>query len=298
MKTLIQKILSFFLCIIMIFTCSIPAMAAPNSQTVTTISESIELEHGTMYLEENSEYRIVYIMFNAGYISYSICYKNSPNIARTGHYFLNSSEPYAIANVNCNDIVSTLLDLDPDEIIDFSARPQTKTAILSEAAALECAANYAPGFQTPTATAKILGMVYSQGISVSIYEMVKGTATAKNVIKYYVGDTLASLASLVYGLSLSTIIDIVTNAFNGISDYVAQANGTLTYYHVDNSRTKIATIDGQTYYWAGWDMIYNVYSGDKGSFVNVYYNHSHSDYNNNLSYFAQKAIDSYNSYNG
>ena len=296
MKTLIKKTLSFFLCIIMVFTCSIPAMAAPNSQAVTTISESIELEYGTMYLEENSEYRIVYIMFDSGYISYSTCYKNSPNIAYTGHYSLNSSESYAVANVNCNDVVRTLLDLDPDKIIDFSTRPQTRTTILSESAALEFAANYGPGFQTPTPTAKILGMVYSQGISVSIYEIVKGIATAKNVIKYYAGDTLVSLASLIFGLNLTKIMNIVTNVFDGASDYVAQVNGTLTYYHVDNGRTKIATIDGQTYYWAGWDMIYSVYSGDKGSFVEVYYNHSHSDYNN-LSYFAQKAIDSYNSYN-
>ncbi len=50
----------------------------------------------------------------------------------------------------------------------------------------------------------------------------------------------------------------------------------------------------KTYYWAGWDRTYCVYSGDKATFTELTYNYAHTDYDYDNVYFGEKAIYSYN----
>jgi len=303
----------------MVLASSIPAMASTDERDLNireslenerpreeTISDSVELEHGTMYLEENSEYRIAYIVYNAGYITYSVAYKDNSGIAHTGSYYPNDFVESDVANntgysnvlndhVNTNNLVSLLLSLEPEESIDFSSRAQAKNNVLTPAAALQFARDHAPQWKTPVNSSQI-GSYRPGNITVNVYESVRGTARRDTIVNYYRNDTLISIAAFAFGFNLTKLINCVTNIFDGTRDYIAQVNGTLTYHTIDNSRTKIATINGTTYYWSAWDREYGVYAGDKRTSVEVIYNHMFSDYNNNVTYFGQKALEAYGSY--
>lgn len=298
MKINSRRVLSFFLCTIMVFASSMPAVASTNNirdpnireslenekPTEEIMSESVELEYGTMYLEEKSEYRIAYIIYNDGYITYSVCYKDNPSIAHMGSYypdyFLNTSNNDVLHDfVETNNVVSTLLSLEPEESIDFSARPHAKSnTIITTSDALEYARNYAPEWKTPINSNQI-GAYRPGNITVNVYESVNGRATRDTILNYYKNDTLASIASIAFGFNITKLMNVVSNVFDGTRDYIAERNGTLTYFTIDNSRTKTARINGDTYYWAGWDREYGVYSGDKKTAVEVAYNFAHSDYN-------------------
>lgn len=301
-----RKALLIFTCISLIFTTSVPAMATQNNmeyydsrEPLTTesdseenISESIELEHGTLYVEENTEFRIAYLIYNDGHMDYSICYKNNPGVAHTGYYYPNEDTAQYAAN---DDIVSTLLNMEPEKVVDFSARPQSRATVLTEEDAIRHASDWADGWMTPV-TLKNLGSYTSGGITATVYEAVNGHATEECVVNYYVNDTITSLVSIFFKFNTTKLLRVVSNVLNASGDYVAQKNGTLTYFTVDNTRTKTARINGKTNYWAGWDKFYGVYSGDKGTRVEPGYELAHSDYHQSVSYFGQKAIDNYKPY--
>ena len=315
MKTNIQRFFSLFLCAVMIFSSSISAMATTNNIKDSNIREplereivsdevltdSLELEHGTMYLEENSEYRIAYIVYEEGYISYSICYKDNLGVAHTGYYYPNEQKHNEVDEASDyieeafaaeENIVNILLNLDTEETIDFTSRLQTRATILTEEDALNFAANYASGWKTPV-NSRLIGQSGAHPVTVKLYEHVNGYCNLDNIVNYYINDTLVSIASIAFKFNLTKLKNVITNVFDGVRDYVAQKNGTLTYFTIDNTRTKTARINGDTYYWAGWDKEYCVYSGDKATKVEQTYNFAHSDYNESITYFAQKAYDNY-----
>lgn len=310
MKRKLNRLLSLALILTIIASFSTSALAVSDISTSdqvgskplteTVLRDTLILEHGTMYLEETSTYRIAYIIYNDGEISYSICYRDNPGVAHTGSYSIDNSDGYSIvtksvvsedSDAEIASIVDVLLELEPDEVIDFSSRPQPRSTILSEEDALEFAEDWAPGWETPV-TSNLLG-TYPGSLTVYVYESVQGDVTRDNIVYYYINDTLASIVSLVFGLNLTKVKNIVTNAYDLISGYIAQCNGTLTYFTIDNSRTKTARIFGSTYYWAGWDRTYAVYSGDKATFVEVTYNFAHSDYEESIAYFGEKALTNY-----
>lgn len=256
-----------------------------------------------MYLKENSEYRIVYIVFDEGYISYAICYKDNPKVSHTGHYYPNgqnllsdigASSGYLVEpDAESQSIVELLLTIEPEDTIDYGARAMTRAnTVTTEEAALEYAENYAPGWKTPV-NSRLIGSSGKYPVTVNLYEHVNGYCTEENIVNYYINGTLVSLASLFFKLNLTKIKNVVTNVFDGVSDYVAQKNGTLSYFEIDNTRTKTARIDGETWYWAGWDRTYCVYSGDKATKVEQTWDLAHSDYNEDISYFAEKAYYNY-----
>ena len=300
-----KKLFSIFLATVILFSSSVQVLAKNDevSQNDSFSSdhlmrESYALEHGTMFLEETADYRIVFIEYDYGSISYSICYKSNPGIAYTGKISMGDVETVEQRNKRISrgefpGYTNVLLSIDSDNVIDFASRSEPKATILTESAALAFASSYAPGWKTPVSS-KLIGTYYASGLTVSVRETVKGIATRDNIVNYYIGDTLVSLISVVFQLSLSKVIKVITNIYNAAGDYIAQKNGTLTYFTVDNTRTKVAKISGQIYYWAGWDRIYCVYSGDKKTFTELTYNMKHSDYDNSVSYFGEKAIYNYN----
>jgi len=275
--------------------------------TEDEMSERLELEHGTMYLEENSEYRIVYIIDDMGDIDYSICYKNNPGVAHTGTYSSNSVEadtvdeasPSNLARnfVNTdssnNNVIDTLLSLEPEDVVDFASRPQSRATIISTTDALNYAKIYAPGWKTPV-NSRLVGDYRPNNITVNVYESINGNIIRDNIFNYYVNDTLISIISVCFKFNMTKATNVITNGYNTVKDLVAQKNGTLTYFTIDNTRTKMAKINGTTYYWAGWDMNYAVYSGDKKTMVEKTRDFAHSDYNNSVSYFGDKALYNYN----
>lgn len=302
------------------FSVSIPILAASSyyeepifqkSLNVKTsdviLYDSCELEKGTMYLKETSVYRIVYIVFDDGHISYAICYKDNPKVSHTGYYypdrqnhltnaeasFVYSFEPDA----GSKSIVDLLLTLEPESTINFAARATTQATtrtntITTEAAALQFAEDHAPGWKTPV-NSRLIGRSGKYSVTVDLYEDINGYCTEKNVVNYYINDTLASLASLFFNLNLTKIKNVVTYVLRGTSDYVAQKNGTLSFFDIDNTGTKTARIEGKTWYWSGWDRTYYVYSGDKATKVERTSNLAHPDYNNDITYFAEKAYSNY-----
>lgn len=314
MKQNHKKLMSLLMCVIMMLTLSVPAFAnfyafdfadiqEPLESTKTEVLyDSCELDMGTMYLEENSEYRIVYIVFNAGYISYAVCYKDNPGVSHTGYYYPDGQNPgddlgtasiYSPeTNVEDAHIVELLLILEPENIVDFKSREAARAAILTEAEAVTFAESYAPGWKAPV-NSRLIGQSWEYPVTVSVYEHVNGCCTEQNILRYYANDTIVSIASVFLKLNATKIMNVVSNVFKAGFDYVAQQNGTLTYFEIDNTRTKTARIDGQTWYWAGWDRTYCVYSGDKATRVEIIWDVAHSDYDEGVSYYARKAYDSY-----
>lgn len=319
-----KKILSLSLALILVVALCVPALAVSNNYEEANLREplqseinagvlydSCELDKGIMYLKETSEYRIVYIVFDEGYISYAICYKDNPKVSHTGYYYPSEQKQFsqtgtsvdylAEPDAGSKSIVNVLLTLEPEKTIDFAARATPDVAriaaaqsntITTEEEALEYAADYAPGWKTPV-TSRLIGTSWAYPVTVNLYEHVNGYCTEESIVKYYAQDTLTSLASLIFKLNLTKIKNVVTNAFDGVSDYIAQVNGTLSYFEVDNTRTKTARIDGQTWYWAGWDRTYCVYSGDKATRVEQIWDLAHSDYDEGISYYAEKAYYNY-----
>lgn len=312
MKTNIQRVFSFFLCTVIIFSSIISAKANSNSITDPNIrepmekervkdeqlSDKLELDHGTIYLEENSEYRIAYIVYNEGYISYSICYKDNPGIAHTGYYYSNDQKPNEVSDYSekvfttDENIVDLLLNLDTEDTVNFVSRPQSRSTIITEEDALDFVANYASGWKTPV-NSNLIGESWKYPVTVKLYEHVNGYSNRDNIVNYYVKDTFVSILSVAFKFNITKLKNVITNVFDGARDYIAQENGTLTYFTIDNTRTKTARINGTTYYWAGWDREYCVYSGDKATKVEQTYNFAHSDYTNDINYFAQKAYYNY-----
>lgn len=299
----------------MVLSMNVPVLAADQlnesiyHQELSNVEESdvfydsYELDEGTMFVKENSEYRIAYIEYNNGDISYSVVYKSNPSVVHEGYY---NAEEYNLPNIysvepndsNC-DVVDQLLALEPESTIDFSSREvETPTVfantVLTEADALNCASQWATGWETPVSS-KWIGTSFAYPVTVAVYESVLGNCTEKSVVRYYIQDSLTSIVSLLFKLNITKVMNVVTNVFSLGKGYVAQKNGTLTYFEIDNSRTKIATIYGKTQYWSGWDRKYCVYSGDKSTKVEQIYNLCYWDYSNSISYFAQKAYDSYSS---
>lgn len=301
MKRLLAVVLSFA----MIFSLSVPAFAVSNDLTGIApvpsssliMRDTLVLDHGTMYLEETATYRIVFVVYDTGNVSYSVCYKNNPGVVHSGESSvidLDSNISFNVRSIDniFPDYADKLLELDVDETIDFASRPTPRNTVLTEDDAFDFVSKWGPGWKTPV-TSNLLGTYYGS-MTVKVYEHVNGTVTRDNIVNYYIGDTLSSIAALVFGLNLTKIKNIVTNGFNLIRGYIAQENGTLTYFTIDNTRTKTARINGQTYYWAGWDRNYCVYSGDKATFTEVIYNLAHSDYEYDNAYFGEKAIYNYN----
>lgn len=318
MKKNSQRILSFLLSGIMVFASATSVLARslnvenpnirePLEKPTEEMFESLELEYGTMYLEENSEYRIVYIIDDIGDIDYSICYKDDPGVAHTGSYSPNSKEadtvdeasPSNLARTvvkidsSADNVIDTILSLEPEKVVDFASRPQPRATIISTTDALNYAKNYAPGWKTPV-NSRLVGAYRPNNITVNVYESVNGTVKRDNIFYYYANDTLISIISVCFKFNLTKAKNVITNVYNGARDLVAQKNGTLTYFTIDNTRTKKATINGTTYYWASWDMNYAVYSGDKKTMVEKTWDFAHSDYNNSVSYFGGKALSNYN----
>ena len=316
MKRQNKRLVVLFLCAIMMFSLCTPAFASSNyseevnlqqpleSEASTDILyDSCELDKGTMYLKENSEYRIVYIVFDEGYISYAICYKDNPKVVHTGYYYPNEQQnrnmgtSFACSvepDAGSASIVEELLVLEPENTIDFAARATANNpTITTEEQALEYAEDYAPGWKTPVNSWLVGVSAKYDPVIVKLYEHISGTCTEENVVNYYVNDTLVSLAALFFKLNVTKIKNVVTNVFDGVSDYVAQKNGTLAYFELDNTRNKTARIDGKTWYFATWERTYCVYSGDKSTKVEQLWDWSHSDYNEDITYFADKAYSSY-----
>lgn len=278
------------LAIVMILTTGITVFAEnPESKTSHDVFfDSLDLGYGTIYLEENIEYRVAYIVYDGGRIQYSITYRDNPNVAHIGNYDISTR-----TQQTHDSIVNILLNLVPEEVVNFATRPQLRGSILTADDAIEFASNYATGWKNPV-NSKYLGSYSSSGLTAKIYESINADAEERCILHYYAQDTLVSIASAVRGLSLSKVMKVVTNILSSGGDLLAQYNGTLSYFDIDNTRTKTSGIDGKVYYFAGWDVTYDVYSGDKKTFVERTYNFQHSDYNYSNEYFGQKAIDSYN----
>lgn len=293
-----KKIFTILLTLAAIFVVPLQSFADSNTLEIRTanksldylIQDSLNLDHGVIYLEETYDYRIAFIVYDTGILSYSICYRNNPGVVLSGEKKISSISNYMSNNVF--DCIENLLKSDIDEVMDFSARPIILSTISTTSEALNFASKYAPGWKVPT-TSKFLGTYYGSK-TVNIYEHVNGTATQDCVVKYYIGDTLKALASLAFGFNLTKLMKVVTNVYDATKGYIAQRNGSLTYFTIDNTRTKTARINGKTYYWAGWDKTYCVYSGDKATFTESTYDYAHTDYDYDNAYFGEKAIYSYN----
>lgn len=294
MRRMIKRFISIVLVIILTLSMSVSTFATSfqKEQIIDkdggVVRDVLPLQTGTMYLEETSNYRVVFFVKCGGETSYAIMYKNNPGVVYSGEYY-NVVDIYSVQFPN---IVNDLLNQKPTAVIDFASRPREKSTVLSETAALEYCKKYAPGWKAPI-NSKVLGNYTSGGITASVTESVNGIAKEENVISYYIGDSLIALAALITGLKLDKIMDLISNVAVAGGDYIAQVNGTLTYFTVDNTRTKMASISGEIHYWAGWDVIYGVYSGDKSTFVEKVHDFAHSDYDKSVDYFGQKAIDNY-----
>lgn len=336
MRKLSQKILVYLLSAILVIISCIPAMASTMSSTDDVVepdireilenerppidefrSESLELENGTMYLEENYEYRLAYTVYNAGYITYSICYKNNPGVVYTGKYYLDEIQENDTAATNHaddleslmenNHIVDILLNLEPDEIIDFSARSNgldvdvpiklqsSGNKIITTDDAIRFCENNMRDWKTPV-NSSLIGAYKPKDITVYVYESVAGRANRECIVKYYANETIESILAAAIGFSLKTLLKCVWHTINVAGEYIAQRNGTLTFFTIDNTRTKTARINGKTYFWSGWDVEFELYSGDDVHCV-LARDHAYSDYDNSITYFGQKALESYYSSN-
>lgn len=297
MKKRLFRTATFILAFILVTMTITPAFAMSHTEKPSdkVLRDSLEMEHGTMYLEETDTYRLVFNLYNNGKIDYSICYKNDPHVVYSGAY--SSGGPRGIVDPNIlsshkmwSGLVDDLLNSEPTEVTDFGARTARST-VLTEAQALNYVSQWGPGWKTPVNS--VLLDTYYGSKTVQIYESVDGIVERDNIVNYYIGDTLKSLVALFFGFNLSKIKNVVTNGYNLVKGYIAQANGTLTYFTIDNTRTKMACISGQTYYWSGWDRMYCVYSGDKATFAEVTYNLAYADYNYDTAYWGEKAIANY-----
>ena len=288
MKKISKSLWTILFIIVISLLSAIPVFAENKDSEI--MRDSYAYQDGVIYLEETETYRIAFTVHHDGRVTYSVCYKNNSGVVYSGEYFIQNTR----SAETFPEIVDILLSLEPTKVTDFTSRPVSKGTITSADKAVDFCASYAPGWRTPV-DFEWLGTQSSGGITVIVYESVNGYGEEKVYLNYDVGTLIESLITLLDGFNIEAIIDIVTVGVNGTGDLVAQVGGIITHYRVDNTRTKIATISGDTYYWAGWDMIYDVLSGDKSTSVTVERDYAHPDYNNNISYFVQKAIDSYNS---
>lgn len=305
MKKTFKKVLGLIMAVILTLSMSTSVLAERGNTTrliernpieKENLSEHIFLEHGEMHLEETDFYRIVYFIPNdiEEAVSYSICYKDTPGVAHVGTLALFEQEVFASDN---KDITSNILSRTAEKVIDFISRAQVQSNTVHTAQdALNYVSAYGPDWRTPV-NSRLIGQYRPGNITVNLYESIEGRCTESNLLAYYIDDPLGAIISVLGGISLSDILSVVTYLYRVGTGYVAKANGTLTYFKIDNTRTKAARINGGVYYWAGWDMIYKVFSGDKGTEIKKVRDYAHPDYNENINYFGAKAIENYNNYN-
>ena len=296
MKNVLRKYICIFVTILLCLVMSVPAFATSDSQeklsSDSIFRDSITLQAGTIYLEDTPEYRIAFLIKNNGEIDYSVCYANNPGVVYAGEYL--NRKTSSVNTSQFPDFVDEMLSLSPTRVTDFRyrIRPKSNQVIFTEEDALEYCERYAPNWRTPVNN-DLLGMVSLQGLRVNVYESVNGIVVCEGLWDYLKGDYILDLITLPLRLE-DIIVNFISTTLDSKGDIIAAINGSFSYFTVDNTRTKIATISGDTYFWSGWDMNYEVISGDTRTEVNTTRNYAHPDYNNSVSYFAEKAVESYN----
>ena len=310
MKKRLYRTAGFILAFVMILTTVVPALANESGATTGKVRrESVGMEHGTMYLEETSDYAIAFTVYDDGLITYAIRYEENPDLIYSGAVSAEQNreaerqEAFSLS-ADRFALVDELLEIEATDVTDFSKRetrgdPQRSTpAVTTPAAALAFVKQYGPGFKYPTNYA-LIGTYYGTK-TVQLYQTIDAIPSSIGSFAYYAGDLVESLflGVLTSGISWTTLLGLVPWAYNVTNGYRLQSNGTLYLFKVENPRTRMACIDGVTYYWAGWDRNYHVYSGTEATEVEVSYNLEAADYNYDLNYWGEKAITNYENYPG
>jgi len=247
------------------------------------ISEMVELDYGRFYLKENSEYRIVYIVSDEE-VEYSIVYKDNPNIVNIGHYALTDKTKINFSkDISSESMVEILKTLDVEEQLDLSERRVADTKSSADAISeIKKLKNY----RTPGSTT--LGSTTRNGITAKATEHILGTMITSNSLRYYSGDLITSIIAAIPKLTLPKALKIISNVASIIT-----ANGTVEFYIYDNSRTKLSSINSKTYFSSGHDVRFEAAYGDKKRLTEESYNKKYSDYDQNATYFNNKALDAY-----
>lgn len=310
MKKRLYRAAGFILAFVMILTTVVPALASENGTSTGKVRrETVEMEHGTMYFEETSDYAIAFTVYDNGRITYAVRYEENPDLIYSGAVSAEQNreaERFEVFSLSADRfaLVDELLEIEATDVTDFNKREDREDSqrstpdITTPAAALNYVKQYGPGFKYPVNYA-LIGTYYGTK-TVQIYQTIDAIPSPIGSFAYYAGDLVETLflAVLTSGLKWATLLELIPWVYNVTTGYILQSNGTLYLFKVENTRTRMACIDGVTYYWAGWDRNYHVYSGTESTEVEVSYNLEAADYNYGLDYWGEKAITNYNNYPG
>ncbi|MBR5572343.1 MAG: hypothetical protein IKV99_06860, partial [Oscillospiraceae bacterium] len=277
MKKRLYRAAGFILAFVMILTTVVPALANESGASTGKVRrETLELEHGTMYFEETSDYAILYTVYDEGNISYAIRYNETPSLIHSGLVSAEqrrgmSAGTAALSSADTFALVGELLQLKPMEVVDFSKREASGAstrdlpAATTPAEALAYARDNISGYSVPMNYA-LIGTYYGTK-TVQIYQTVGAYVSNLGLLHYYIDDIIDAvlLAYITSGVSLAGLISVIPTVFKVGKGYLAIKNGSVYLFKIENPRTRMACIDGVRYYWAGWDRNFHLYFGTDGS---------------------------------
>lgn len=299
MKRVLFKICSLIICVVMVFGLYIPTTAmASEKDNEENISESIDLSHATIYLEETSDYRVVYIVYDTDTLEYAINRKDGSDTVDYGVYNINSC-PDHVEISRSSDVVDFLMSLTPDGtyvvshgVVDKQRQSmRSSPAVTTTSQALTYASNYGPGY-LPTKNENI-GNRTRNGVTAYTTERIMFFAYEDFYIDFSAGDLISVILSNITGISLATLLDLIPYAWDYLMRRYATQSGELYMFTVVNDRVKTSRIYDQPWYWAAWDYKFRVYSSTTRTQIEVCDNNMHYDYNENYIYFGDKALDNY-----
>lgn len=299
MKKTIIRICSMVLCFVMVFSLSSPTIAMANDKTESNyISEHVELEHATIFLEETENYRITYIAYDSDILEYAINRKDGSQTVDYGLLKLSSCSD-KINIYNTADVIEFVMGLSPDGTYELN-NSQSQTAVQAASAvpsitttsqALTYARNYGPGY-LPEKNQNI-GSRTRNGVTALTTERIWFYANEDFYIDFNAGDFISVISSALPSVSLGTLLTLIPYAWDYLMRRYATEAGELYMFTVNNDRMKTARINNQTWYWAAWDYKFRVYSSSTTTKIEVYDNNKHYDYGENYIYFGDKALDNY-----
>lgn len=298
MRTRKIRTCALLMCVVMMFGLCVPAMATNATSGKKIISESAELEQGTLFLEETNGYRVVYIVYDSDILEYAINYKDGSNSVDYGQYALNArSDQLDLSNPD--DVVDFVMDLVPDgtyisncgvaERQDSMTRANPTVSTTNQA--LTYARDWGPGYLP--AKNQNLGNRTRNGITATTTERILFYASEDFFTDFSAGDFLSVIIALIPEVSLWIILDIIPYAWDYVGRRYATEAGELYMFTVYNDRMKTSRINDQTWYWAAWDYKFRVYSSTVKTEIEVHDDNMHYDYNENYIYFGDKALDNY-----
>lgn len=281
----------------MIFSLCVPAMADDAASSTKINSESVELDHGTLFLEETSDYRVTYIVYDTDVLEYAINYKDGSNSVDYGQCTLNTRNQLDLSDPD--DVVGFVMHMVPDGTFvasnNFTERQdratRTTPTVSTTNQALTFARNYGPGYLS--AKNQNIGNRTRNGVTASTTERIIFNASEDFFTDFSAGDFISVIIALISEVSLWIILDIIPYAWDYIGRRYATEAGELYMFTVYNDRTKISRINDQTWYWAAWDYKFRVYSSTVKTEIEVHDDNMHYDYNENYIYFGDKALDNY-----